>query len=90
VTFDDGAVIVTGIVRGDNGCYTARLGAAVVDDGRRLVVDIESYEDAPENGGCTGALVFLEYEAVVQLRNGLPASVRVEHDGERVTAEPSP
>jgi hypothetical protein len=89
VTFDDGAVIVTGIVRGDNGCYTARLGAAVVDDGR-LVVDIESYEDAPGSSGCTGALVFLEYEAVVELRNGPPASVRVEHDGERVTTEPSP
>jgi hypothetical protein len=89
VTVDDGTVTVTGVIRGDNGCYTARLGSAVID-GEQLVVDVESYEDAPSGGGCTGALVFIEYEAVVELRDDLPASVRVEHDGEHVTTEPSP
>jgi hypothetical protein len=88
VTVDDGTVTVTGTIRGNNGCYTARLaGAAIEDDA--LVVSIESYEDAEDDQDCTMAIIYLEYEASVEIRGEVPTSVRVEHNGERVAIEES-
>jgi hypothetical protein len=84
VSVDGLSVTVTGVVVGANGCYTAALDEVTVD-GDTLVVAIESYEDAPPGGGCSGALVFLEYAATVELRGEPPAAVRVDHDDHHVT-----
>jgi hypothetical protein len=88
VTVEDGTVIVTGTIRGNNGCYTARLAETTIEDDA-LVVGIESYEDADEDQDCTMAIVYIEYEATVEVHGEGPASVRVEHNGERVTVENS-
>ena len=88
VTVDDGTVTVTGTIRGNNGCYTARLAETAIDEDA-LVVGIESYEDADEDQDCTMAIVYLEYEATVEIRGEVPTSVRVEHNGERVTIDES-
>jgi len=78
------SVAVTGTAVGNDGCYTAALDEVTVD-GDTLVVAVESYADAPPDGGCSGALVFLEYEAAVELRGEPPEAVRVDHDDRHVT-----
>lgn len=88
VTFENDTVSVTGIVQGNNTCYTARLDEVTIED-RTLVVNVESYEDADEDEGCGEAVIGIEYEAVIELDGDLPAEVIVEHNGERVTAEQS-
>jgi len=85
VDIDGETVRVEGSIVGRNGCYTARLEEAVVEDGT-LVVRVEAYEDAEEGEMCTQALVVIEYEARVDL-DGEPSEVRVEHDGEAVASE---
>lgn len=85
-TFGDGKVTVTGVVIGNNDCYTARLTGAVIEDGR-LVVSIESYEDAEEGQDCLMATIFIEYEAAVTTHGDLPTEVTVKHNGEQVTTE---
>lgn len=86
VTFDDGSVTVSGTVMGNNACYTARLGDMMIEDGT-FVVDIESYENAGEDEGCATVIVFIEYEAIVEIHGPLPESVRVEHNGKEVKTE---
>lgn len=90
VTFEDDAITVVGIITGNNGCYTARIANARIDDNEVLVVAVESYEDADEDEMCTQAIVAIEYKAVVGIDGDLPGSVRVEHDGEHVTTEERP
>lgn len=89
VTFDDGTVTVSGMIMGNNACYTARLDDTTIEDGT-LVVSVESYEDAAEDEGCATVVIFIEYEAIVEMQGALPASVRVEHNGEQVTSVQSP
>lgn len=84
VSADSGTVTVAGTIIGKNGCSTARLDAVEVTDDR-LTVAVASEEDAPPNGGCGAALVYLEYLARIEMDGGLPEAVRVEHDGEQVT-----
>jgi hypothetical protein len=84
VSVDGSSAAVTGVIVGDNGCYAAALDAVIVEDDT-LVVAVESYEDALPGGGCSGALVFLEYEATVELRGDRPEAVRVDHDDHHVT-----
>jgi hypothetical protein len=85
VDIDGSVVEVEGSIVGRNGCYTARLDEAVVEEGT-LVVRVEAYEDADEGEMCTQALVVVEYEARVEL-DGEVTEVRVEHDGEEVASE---
>lgn len=89
VAFEGDTITVAGTITGNNGCYTARLADARIEDGE-LVVAVESYEDADEDEMCTQALVAIEYDAVVEIDGELPGSVRVEHDGEHVTTEEPP
>ncbi|WP_331235062.1 hypothetical protein [Natronorarus salvus] len=79
------SVRVQGSIVGWNGCYTARLEEAVVENGT-LVVRVEAYEDAEEGEMCTQALVVIEYEVRIELA-GEVTGVRVEHDGEAVASE---
>ncbi|HKL30132.1 MAG TPA: hypothetical protein VJ898_12820 [Natrialbaceae archaeon] len=88
VTVEDRTVTVNGTIRGNNGCYTARLAETTIEDDA-LVVRIESYEDADEDQDCTMAIVYIEYEATVEVHGEGPGSVLVEHNGERVTVEKS-
>lgn len=88
VTVDDGTVTVTGTIEGNNGCYTARLAEAVIEDDA-LVVRIESYEDADENQDCTMAIIYLEYRTTIERRGEVPETVRVEHNGEPVSNDGS-
>lgn len=89
VAFESDTITVAGAITGNNGCYTARLADARIEDDE-LVVAVESYEDADEDEMCTQALVAIEYEAVVEVDGELPGSVRVEHDGEHVITEERP
>lgn len=84
ITFGDGTVVATGTIRGNNGCYTARLGDVTMENDS-LVVGIESFEDAEEDMGCTAATIYIEYEATVEISGDRPSSVRVDHNGEPVT-----
>jgi hypothetical protein len=84
VSAEAGTVTVAGTIVGNNGCYTARLDAVEVTDDR-LTVAVASEEDAPTNGGCSAALVYLDYRARVEMAGRLPIAVTVEHDGEHVT-----
>lgn len=85
VSFEDG-VLVEGTIGGQNACYTARL-ADVSLSGGELTVAVESYEDADEGQMCAQALVGIEYEARIELADGEPESVVVEHDGSPVATE---
>ncbi len=84
VSAEPGTVTVAGTIIGKNGCSTARLDAVQVTDDR-MTVAVASKEEAPPNGGCSAALVYLEYLAKIQIDGGLPDAVGVEHDGEQVT-----
>lgn len=86
VQMEDNAVTVTGVIQGNNGCYTARL-AAIEFQEDTLSVRVESYEDRDEGTVCSQAVVSLEYEAVITLADGLPGSVHVYHNGEQVETE---
>lgn len=84
VTVEDGTVTISGIITGNNACYTARLDQAVIEDDT-LIVNIESYEDADEGMGCASVIVYIEYEATIEVEGDSPESVRVEHNQEEVT-----
>ena len=85
---DERTVRVRGVAVGSNGCYRARLADASVESGWTLVVRVETY--LPEDSSvCSQCLVDIEYTAAFTFENGLPGSVEVHHDEERVTtAEP--
>lgn len=83
---DENSVRIEGVIVGNNGCYTARLGSAEYDcDEDVLVIDVESFEDREEDEACTEALINLGYGVSAEFSGGLPSSVEVRHDGERVT-----
>jgi hypothetical protein len=90
VSFDDG-VAVDGTIMGKNGCYTASLGSATLEDATlEVVVDSHERDDAD---ACTQALVDIDYRASFTFEGRLPDRVVVEHDidSERTTvAEASP
>jgi hypothetical protein len=85
VTVDGETVTVDGLIRGSDGCHTARLAGTSVDGGT-LTVGVESY--VPESEAdevCQQCLVDIEYTASVTTTGGPPDSVVVEHGDERVT-----
>jgi len=75
---DDGSITVTGTVIGDNGCATARLAEAVVEDGA-LRTDVETVSDGGDV--CTEALVAIRYEATFMFDGDIPNEVSVSNDG---------
>lgn len=85
VTFDED-VTVEGTIRGNNGCYTAELAGASLDDGT-LAVRVRAYEDRDEDELCTQALVGIGYRATVAVAGRGPDRVVVVHerDGEATT-----
>ncbi|MEF8900632.1 MAG: hypothetical protein V5A25_05365 [Halovenus sp.] len=86
VTFENEMVTVTGTISGNNTCYTASLDT-VTTENHTLLVNIESYEDADENGGCRDAVIGIEYETIAKFDGEPPTEVTVEHNGEKVTTE---
>lgn len=85
VTVDGETVTVDGLIRGSDGCHTARLAGTTVDGGT-LTVGVESY--VPESEAdevCQQCLVDIEYTATVTTTGGPPDSVVVEHGDEQVT-----
>lgn len=83
VKVGDGTVTVTGTIVGNTACYTARLDGVTIEEGE-LVVRVESYDDREEDEMCPEVIIGIEYEAVVEFDDEVPASVRVEHNGEPV------
>jgi len=93
---DEGSIVVSGTIIGNNGCAVARLTEAYVEDGA-LNIDVETVS----NGGemCTQQLVAIGYTATLTFDGEIPNEVSVSHDGEgimgaayesnRVSAEPS-
>ena len=75
---EEGHVLLTGTVIGNNGCATARLAEAVVEDGS-LNVDVETVSDGGEV--CTDALVAVRYEVTVAFDGEIPNEASVSHDG---------
>ena len=78
VSFDD-VVTVEGYVIGRNGCYTAELAGASLENGE-LKVLVRAYDDADEDEMCTQQLVEIHYEATFEFEGELPERVVVEHD----------
>lgn len=89
VTVEDGVVSVTGVISGNNGCYTARLDDAVIEDAV-LVLRVESFDDSTEGEFCSQEMVSIEYRATIETAGDRPEAVRVEHNGEPVTTEQAP
>ncbi len=78
---DEGTILVTGTVIGSDGCATARLAEAAIEDGA-LSVDVETVDTG--GGMCTQALVAIEYETTVTFDGEIPNEISVSHDGEGV------
>ncbi|MFW5984383.1 MAG: hypothetical protein ACOCRA_04245 [Halobacteria archaeon] len=78
---EEGEITLTGTVIGNNGCATARLAEAGVEDGA-LNIDIETVSDGGDV--CTQALVAVRYEATFTFEDEAPDEVSVSHDGEGV------
>lgn len=75
---DEGSITLTGTVIGNNGCATARLAEARVEEGV-LNANVETVNDGGEV--CTQALVALGYEATLSFDGEIPNEVSVSHDG---------
>lgn len=86
VTFETDSIIITGTIRGNNTCYTARLDTVTTENGT-LLVNVESYEDADENEGCRDAEIGIGYETTIEFDGELPTTVTVEHNGEKIRTE---
>lgn len=86
VSFENDRVLIRGTIRGENGCYTARIADVSLSDDE-FTITVESYEDADEGQMCAQALVAIEYEARVEFTDAEPGTVVVEHDGTPVTAK---
>lgn len=78
---DESSIVVTGTVIGSDGCATARLAEAAIEDGA-LNVDVETVDAS--GGMCTQALQAIEYEATLTFDGEIPNEVSVSHDGEGV------
>lgn len=86
---DAPTVTVAGVVSGSNGCYTAELQRARYDaDADELRADVRSFDPGDE-AACTQCIVDIDYRASFEFEGGLPGTVIVSHNGERVaTATP--
>ena len=87
VSFGSDAVVVEGIIWGENGCKTAALDAAEYDpetDTLRVAVGTTDREDAGEV--CTETIVEIDYRARVTVSDGPPGTVEVSHGGRAVTS----
>ncbi len=80
---DEGRVVVSGTIVGDDGCATARLAEAFVEDGA-LVVDVETVGKDTHLRYCTQALVAIGYEATFTFDGEIPDEVSLSHDGTSV------
>lgn len=87
VSFDDGdtTVVVAGTIEGTDTCQTAALRRVTqnASDGS-LQVDVET-TDRKKANGCTQAIVYIDYEAVIRFDGGIPSTVSVSHNGTGVT-----
>lgn len=83
VTYDDGEVVVDGVLPGNDGCTRARLGSAGYADGT-LTVGVESYTET--DGVCKQCTTEVRYTATVRM-DGAPERVVVTHDGSEVASE---
>lgn len=84
VEWADRTVTVTGVISGRNGCYTAELkNARYVEDADELRVGVRSYNPNTE-AACTQCIVDIEYRSTFEFEGGLPDTVVVGHNGERV------
>lgn len=77
---DEGRVVVSGTIVGDDGCATARLAGASLDDGT-LRVDVETVGKNPHSRLCTEALVAIRYEATFSFDGEIPDEISLSHDG---------
>lgn len=82
---DGDRVVVDGVVRGSNTCYTADLAGTTYEDGT-LTVRVRSYEPT-DAGVCGQCIVDIEYRATVTVGGPFPEKVVVVHDGERVASK---
>lgn len=77
-------VVVTGTTSTPTPCYRAELQSATYDGERdELTVTVVTAETDAEM--CAQCIAEIDYEASVSFENGLPETVVVRHDGERVT-----
>ncbi len=82
---DSNTVKVTGLISGNNGCYTAELESSNYDDQNDVLnLNIRSFEDSEEGEMCTQVIIEINYESTAEFSNGLPGIVRVNHNGEMV------
>ncbi|WP_424001035.1 hypothetical protein ACOZ4I_15270 [Haloarcula salina] len=81
ISFEDERIVVEGTIWGANGCKTAELVDAAYDgDADELTVAVAVTDREGAGGGCTQAIVEIDYRAVVTVDGGLPGSVTVTHD----------
>lgn len=78
----DPRVLVTGCIRGANGCTVPELADAVYDaDAGVLTVTVATREEGGTDRACTQAIVELGYRVTVSFADALPGVVAVVHDG---------
>jgi hypothetical protein len=83
---DEGTVVVTGTIIGNNGCTTADIGSADYDaSADQLDVNVVTEtREGDEDSFCTQQMVGIDYEATFSFSGGIPSKVSVSHDGEGV------
>lgn len=73
-------VVVTGAIRGKNGCQTAVLESATYEsatDSLRVIVATE--RDTPKDVGCIQAITEIKYRTRIRFERGVPGTVIVIH-----------
>lgn len=79
VRFEGDTVVVSGCVRGSNGCHAPHLRGTVLK-GEMLSVTVASVDTSESMEVCTDVLVENGYEVVARFDGGLPSRVEIVHD----------
>lgn len=79
VTFESAAVEVLGCVTGNNGCYTAAIESATVEDGRFTLVVVSTTTAEPSEP-CPDVITDSGYLVRATFEDEAPAVVEVVHD----------
>jgi hypothetical protein len=77
VAVDGSTVSVTGTTSAPNGCYTAELASATIDDGALRVTIAAVQREGVDQ--CVQCITELAYEATVAVAGSLPDRVEVVH-----------
>lgn len=81
ISFGESSVSVSGVVVGNNGCFSARLSDVVYESaGGACLVVVEAFDASDDDEACTQCITNIAYSATVSFDGELPGTVEVVHD----------